>query len=108
MGLTSVCNAVHTSSCPALLALLQLPLARTTAATSITLFHLNDSPVVSTSTTAHSMSFSGVASHTARVATCIAGGAGGGSARSCLQMYSFSALKLLLYLALLAWPACKL
>ena len=75
-----------------------------TAATSMTLHHLNDSPVVSTSTTAHSMSPKDVASLTARVVTCLEGiivaccccGADEVAVRCRSRMYVLKELKLVL------------
>ena len=68
------------------------------------LHHLNDSPVVSTSTTAHSMSPKDVASLTARVVTCLEGiivaccccGADEVAVRCQSRMYVLKELKLVL------------
>jgi hypothetical protein len=119
-GLTNVCKATCTEDS---WLLSRFPSGRLweelfsniTAATSITLHHLNDSPVVSTSTTAHSMSAKDVASLTARVVTCLAGIIVA-CCRCCAnevavlcrsRMYVLKELKLVLC-EILACPACKL
>jgi hypothetical protein len=70
-GLTKVCNAVWTLAVPLpSMSLRQQFFPNTSTATSITLHHFDDNPVVSTSTTAHSTSFRSVSSVTARVDSC--------------------------------------
>jgi hypothetical protein len=100
-GLTNVCKAVCTcvswpfEPTPPSMTARQLSFPNTSTATSMILHHFEDSPVVSTSTTAHSMSCKSVASLTARVETCKAEGTETAAGCCLLRMYNFSASKLL-------------